>query len=102
MLRNKYKAEYQELVKTSWKAKAMHGRLPEYLENPTIDMEQSFQWMKHTGLKGETEGLIIGAQDQALKTRYYAKHIMKQCDTDKCRMCSSQKQSSTSWLGVQN
>ena len=90
MLKNKYKAEYQELVKTSWKAKAMHGRLPEYLENPTIDMEQSFQWMKHTGLKGETEGLIIAAQDQALKTRYYAKHIMKQGDTDKCRMCHQQ------------
>ena len=43
--------------------------------------------MKHTGLKGETEGLIIAAQDQALNTRYYSKHIMKKGETDKCRMC---------------
>ena len=36
-----------------------------------------FEWMKHTGLKGETEGLITAAQDQALNTRYYSKHIIK-------------------------
>ena len=34
--------------------------------------------MKHTGLKGETEGLITAAQDQAHNTRYYSKHIIKQ------------------------
>ena len=43
--------------------------------------------MKHTGLKGETEGLITAAQDQALNTRYYSKHIIKQGTTDRCRMC---------------
>ena len=26
-------------------------------------MELSFEWMKHTGLKGETEGLVTEAQD---------------------------------------
>ena len=46
--------------------------------------------MKHTGLKGKTEGLITAAQDQALNTRYYSKHIIKQGTTDKCRMCNSQ------------
>ena len=34
--------------------------------------------MKHSGLKGETDGLMVAAQDQALSTRYYSKHIMKQ------------------------
>ena len=50
-----------------------------------VDVELSFQWMKHTGLKGETEGLITAAQDQALNTRYYSKHITKQGTTDRCR-----------------
>ena len=45
--------------------------------------------MKHTGLKGETEGLITASQDQALNTRYYSKHI-KQGTTDRCRMCHTQ------------
>ena len=46
--------------------------------------------MKHTGLKGETEGLITAAHDQALNTKYYSKHIIKQDTTDQCRMCQSQ------------
>ena len=45
--------------------------------------------MKYTGLKGETEGLITAAQDQALNTRYYSKHI-KQGSTDRCRMFHTQ------------
>ena len=35
----------------------------------------------------ETEGLITAAQDQALNTWYYSKHIIKQGTTDRCRMC---------------
>ena len=46
--------------------------------------------MKHTGLKGETEGLITAAQDQALNVRCYSKHIIKQGTTDRCRMCHTQ------------
>ena len=69
-LKEKYKADHQESMKTSWKEKAMHGKFPTYLEKGNIDKQQSFQWMKHNGLKGETEGLIMAAQDQALKTRY--------------------------------
>ena len=61
-----------------------------YLEKDHIDQEMSFQWMKYTGLKGETEGLITAAQDQALNTRYYSKHIIKQGSTDRCRMCHTQ------------
>ena len=68
----------------------MHGKLPKYLEKDHVYQEMSFQWMKYTGLKGETEGLITAAQDQALNTRYYSKHIIKQGSTDRCRMCHTQ------------
>ena len=46
--------------------------------------------MKHSGLKGETESLIIAAQDQAIRTRWQSKHIHHQSPTDKCRMCNEQ------------
>ena len=39
--------------------------------------------MKHSGLNGETEGLIVAVQDQELNNKYCSKHIMKQGLTDK-------------------
>ena len=89
-LKLKYKKDINKLVRDRWKEKAMHGKLPKYLEKDHVDQEMSFQWMKYTGLKGETEGLITAAQDQALNTRYYSKHIMKQGSADRCRMCHTQ------------
>ena len=77
----------KKIVRDKWKEKAMHGKFPNYLDNDHVDVELSFKWMKHTALKGETEGLITAAQDQALNTRYYSKHIIKQGTTDRCRMC---------------
>ena len=77
-LKLEYKEDINELVRDRWKEKAMHGKLPRYLEKDHVDQEMSFQWMKYTGHKGETEGLITAAQDKALNTRYYSKHIMKQ------------------------
>ena len=89
-LKLEYKENVNKLVKDRWKEKAMHGKLPKYLEKDHVDQEMSFQWMRYTGLKGETEGLITAAQDQALNTRYYSKHISKQGSTDRCRMCHTQ------------
>ena len=68
----------------------MHGKFPNCLDKDHMDVKLSFEWMKHAGLKGETEGLITAAQNQALNTRYYSKHIIKQGTTDRCRMCHTQ------------
>ena len=68
----------------------MHGKFPNYLDKDHVDVELTFELMKHTGLKRKTEGLITAAQDQALNTRYYSKHIIKQGTTDRCRMCHTQ------------
>ena len=46
------------MVRDKWKEKAMHGKFPNYLDKDRVDVELSFKWIKHTGLKGETEGLI--------------------------------------------
>ena len=51
-LKLKYKEDVNKLVKDRWKEKAMHGKLPKYLEKDHVDQEMSFQWMKYTGLKG--------------------------------------------------
>ena len=88
-LKLKYKEDFKKMVRDKWKEKSMYGKFPNYLDKDHVDVELSFEWMKHTGLKGETEGLITAGRDQALNTRYYSKHIIKQGTTD-CRMCHTQ------------
>ena len=48
----------------------MHGMFQTLLEKDYIDTEQSFKWMTYGGLKGETERLLMEAQDQTLNARY--------------------------------
>ena len=40
----------------------MHGKFPKYLQEDHVDVEMSFQWMKYTELKGETEGQHVFVQ----------------------------------------
>ena len=89
-LKLKYKEDFKKMVRDKWKENATHGKFPNCLDKNHVDVELSFKWMKHTGLKEETEGLITAAQDQALNTRYYSKHIIKQGITDRCRMWHTQ------------
>ena len=89
-LTDKYNRDYKKIIEDRWSEKLIHGKFPNYLGKEYVDIKQSFQWMKHSGCKGETEGPITVAQDQAFNTRYYNKHIMKEDHTDRCRMCHSQ------------
>ena len=102
-LKFKYKEDFKKMVRDKWKEKAMHGKFPNRSDKDHVDVELSFKWMKHTGLKGETEGNITAAQHQALNTRYYSKHIIKQGTTDICRRCHTQPELwVTSYQGVKH
>ena len=89
-LKLKYKDDFKKMVRDKWKEKDMHGEFPSYLDKDHVDVELSFEWMKHTELKTVTKGLITAVGDQALNTTYYSKHIIKQGTTDRCRMCHTQ------------
>ena len=45
-----------------------------------------------SNLKGESEGLLAAAQDQAINTRNYREEICDQQVESKCRMCSHHKE----------
>ena len=49
--------------------------------------EKTYQCLRSSGLKSETEGLIIAAQDQSLATKSYHHKIIKDDTDPKCRMC---------------
>ena len=55
------------------------------------DTTNTIKWLS-INLKGETEGLLVAAQDQAINTRNYQKVICGQQVESKCRMCSQHEE----------
>jgi hypothetical protein len=58
-----------------WEAKRLHGQFPQSLDEAFVDKEQSYRWLKFGENKGETESVIMVAQDQAISTSYFKKKI---------------------------
>ena len=59
------------------------------------------QWFKSDRLKSETKGFIIAAQDQAIKTNYYASKILKDGADSVCMICGQfQETMAISWQGA--
>jgi len=55
---------------------------------PTISASKTQRnWLSTPGLKSETEGFIIAAQDQCIKTNYYRNKILKDGTDPMCRIC---------------
>jgi hypothetical protein len=43
-----------------------------------VDSEQPYQWIKFGDIKGETESLIVAAQDQAVNANYFGNKVLKE------------------------
>ena len=88
--RVKHNAKSQELdnIKQKWEGKAMHGQYPSTIKEADVDFKQTNNWLKGTGFKAETEGLIIAAQDQSLATKLYHHKVIKAGTSPLCRLCN--------------
>lgn len=64
-----------------------HGQFYHNLHNIYVENELTFGWLPSSGLKGETEGLIVATQDQALNTHYHQNNIQNINVDSKCWMC---------------
>ena len=82
--------DYKEAEKLNemqdWKNKGMLGQFVRDTE-PVSDKEKSWGWLRNGDLKKETEGMIVAAQGQALRTNYVKFRIDHNCVSPKCRMC---------------
>ena len=78
---------------SEWKEKALHGQHLRQTEN--IASRDSWIWLTKGNLKKETEGLLMAAQDQALRTNLIKAKIDKSHDDPKCRMCKEGDESVT-------
>ncbi|KAL4708559.1 hypothetical protein ACJJTC_014167 [Scirpophaga incertulas] len=73
----------------AWATKSLHGRHLADLNQSTVDMTASNEWLKRGELFPETEAFMIAIQDQVIDTRNYQKHIIQRSNlpTDLCRRC---------------
>ncbi|KAI5731368.1 hypothetical protein M8J77_008920 [Diaphorina citri] len=95
--KNKIKQTYMKNNENEWKNKPLHGQFKRQVEDQSLDEKKTFDWMKTGKIKGVSEAYayITSAQDQALRTKYYDKHILKLNNDDKCRLCKTQPETIT-------
>ena len=81
------RTQREEIRKEKWTAKVMHGQFPRQMMG-IADPLTSWNWLTQQDLKKETEGLLIAAQDQALRTNY-VKHMIDKTpgSSPLCRLC---------------
>ena len=87
-VKNIVKKQGKEQIRIIWEQKPLHGQYLKRLKRPDVNETETHKWLKSSGLKSETEGLIIAAQDQSLMTKQYQSEIMKNGMNPKCRLCN--------------
>jgi len=68
----------------------MHGQLPHNSDEKLVDTEVIL--LKSGNIKGETESIIVAAQNQAISTNYFKNKILKQETESKCRLCKQHEE----------
>lgn len=86
-MKQKVKQQAQDIEMKQWEEKELHGRYPKRLRETDVDDYITNQWLRSTGLKAETEGLIIADQDQNLPTKSYFARIVKDGSSPLCKIC---------------
>ena len=81
------KHQDEDIRHDTWKNKILHGQYIRQLNEEGLDPVSSWNWLHQQNLKKETEGLIVAAQDQALRTNYVKKMIDKTDVNPTCRLC---------------
>ena len=66
----------------------MHGQYRRFTEQLLVDMKETHGWLKAANLPAATEELVVAAQDQTLRTRYYEHKALHRDISHTCRMCS--------------
>lgn len=82
----------RKATERNWKNKEMHGQLQRQMEELNADLDMSFDWLRKGDIKGETESLIIAAQDQALRTKSMEVRIHRTSTDSKCRICKEMEE----------
>ena len=80
-----FKAQRKEDRKSELEAKALHGQ--HFRQTKEFSDTESWRWLREGELKKETEGLIMAAQTQSLRTNAVKAKIDKSTSDATCRVC---------------
>ena len=80
-----FKAQRKEDRKSELEAKALHGQ--HFRQTKEFSDTESWRWLREGELKKETEGLIMAAQTQSLRTNVLKAKIDKSTSDATCRVC---------------
>ena len=72
----------------SWSGKLMHGQYRRRNEQPPVNMKKTYGWIKAANIPAATEGLVVAAQDQALRNQDYEGKILHRDISSTYGMCS--------------
>ena len=75
----KQEGKRKDLVafKSKWEQKPLQGQYALRSKDADIDRANTRRWLRCSGLKAETEGFRMAAQDQSLYARNYQANIIK-------------------------
>ena len=66
---NEFKRDRQNVSLNRWTGKKMYGQFLREMPE-TVDKDKTWEWIRKSHLKVETEALIFAAQEEALRTNY--------------------------------
>ena len=87
-MKQRAKSEGLKNLKSTWEGKPLHGQRPLQVNKADFDQKKTYQWLRSSSLKAETEGFTIVAQDQSMLTRNYHAKGMKNGADPRCRICT--------------
>ena len=85
-----YRKKTSKLQMEEWQSKPMHGQFLKLTKG--LSSNDTWQWFQRVELKKETEGMIMAAHDQALRTRYIQRAIDGTNISPKCRKCNQKNE----------
>ena len=74
-------------VKEGWEDKPLHSKYPIRVRDLDVNSSLIYQWLASLGLKSETKGFIIVAQDQSLPMKNFQANILKNGAEPENRVC---------------
>ena len=73
-------------------SKPQHGSLFQQMIEKDYDVKTCLSWIEKCHLSPQSEAYIFGLQEMAIFTRWHERHILKNRESDLCRICKKESE----------